>query len=132
MRGKCPDWPGPRRVLAMTEWADSRARSAPSKAGAPLSWTIVRADMLFVCERSEEGSGQERQPQRAERAMYTARQLDPGSRAAVLRRSEQTRLSSASEDEVGGLQSAIRAEQGWRAAVLDDRASRHAFRLRAE
>jgi hypothetical protein len=27
--------------------------------------------------------------------------------------------------------SAIRAEQGWRAAVLDERASRHAFRPRA-
>jgi hypothetical protein len=34
-----------------------------------------------------------------------------GSRAAVLRRSEQTRFSSASDDEVGGLQSAIRAER---------------------
>jgi hypothetical protein len=33
--------------------------------------------------------------------MYTARQLAPGSRAAVLRRSEQTRLSSASDGEVG-------------------------------
>jgi hypothetical protein len=36
-------------------------------------------------------------------------QLDPGSRAAVLRRSERTRLSSASDDEVGGFPSAIRA-----------------------
>ena len=34
-----------------------------------------------------------------------------GSRAAVLRRSEQTRFTSASDDEVGGLQSAIRAER---------------------
>ena len=33
------------------------------------------------------------------------------SRAAVLRRSEQTRFTSASDDEVGGLQSAIRAER---------------------
>jgi hypothetical protein len=43
--------------------------------------------------------------------MYTARQSNPGSRAAVLRRSEQTRLSSANDDEVGGIQSAIRAER---------------------
>ncbi|HEX3198420.1 MAG TPA: nitrilase-related carbon-nitrogen hydrolase, partial [Propionibacteriaceae bacterium] len=34
-----------------------------------------------------------------------------GSRPAVLRRSEQTRFPSASDDEVGGLQSAIRAER---------------------
>ena len=34
-----------------------------------------------------------------------------GSRGAVLRRSEQTRFSSASDDEVGGLQSAMRAER---------------------
>jgi hypothetical protein len=38
-------------------------------------------------------------------------QRSVGSRAAVLRRSEQTRFSSASDDEVGGLQSAIRAER---------------------
>src|SRR5688572_15219869 len=50
------------------------------------------------------------------------RRTTPGSRAAVLRRSEQTRVSSARDDEVGGLHSAIRAEQGWRAAVLDERA----------
>jgi hypothetical protein len=40
-----------------------------------------------------------------------ARQSNPGSRATVLRRSEQTRFSSASDDEVGGLPSAIRAER---------------------
>ena len=34
---------------------------------------------------------------------------------AVLRRSEGTRFSSRSDDEVGGLQSAIRAERAWRA-----------------
>jgi apolipoprotein N-acyltransferase len=34
-----------------------------------------------------------------------------GSRAAVLRRSEQTRFTSASDDDVGGLQSGIRAER---------------------
>ena len=37
--------------------------------------------------------------------------LDPGSPAAVMRRSEGTRLSSPSDDEVGGLQSAIRSDQ---------------------
>jgi hypothetical protein len=35
----------------------------------------------------------------------------PGSRAAVLRRSEGARFSSPSDDEVGGLQSAIRRER---------------------
>jgi apolipoprotein N-acyltransferase len=50
-----------------------------------------------------------------------------GSRAVELRRSEQTRFSSASDDELGGLQSAIRAEQVAGAAVsLDERANRHA------
>jgi hypothetical protein len=34
----------------------SRA-AARSQAGAPLSWTNDRADTLFVCEASEEGSG---------------------------------------------------------------------------
>jgi hypothetical protein len=37
--------------------------------------------------------------------------LHPGSRAAVPRRSEGTRLSSPSDDEVGGFQSAIRRDQ---------------------
>jgi hypothetical protein len=37
--------------------------------------------------------------------------LHPGSRAAVPRRSEGTRLSSPSDDEVGGFQSAIRRER---------------------
>jgi hypothetical protein len=51
-------------------------------------------------------------------------QSNPGLRAAVLRRSEGTRFSCRSEDEVGGFQSAIcseRSEQsnpGLRAAVL--------------
>jgi hypothetical protein len=35
----------------------------------------------------------------------------PGSRAAVLRRSEPTRFSSASDDEVGGFRGAIRSER---------------------
>ena len=38
---------------------------------------------------------------RAERA-WRARQSNPGSRGAVLRRRESTRFSSASDDEVGG------------------------------
>ena len=38
-------------------------------------------------------------------------QSNPGSRAAVLRRSERTCLSSANDDEVGGLQSVIRSER---------------------
>jgi hypothetical protein len=37
--------------------------------------------------------------------------LSSGSRAAVLRRSEETRSSSPSADEVGGPQSAIRSER---------------------
>jgi hypothetical protein len=37
-----------------------------------------------------------------------------GSRAAVLRRSEQVRLSPGSDDEVGGLQNAIRSERSER------------------
>ena len=53
-----------------------------------------------------------------------------GSRAAVLRRSERRRFSSASHDEV--LQSAIHADQRSRAAVLDERASRHAPRASEE
>jgi hypothetical protein len=41
-----------------------------SQAGAPLPWTSERADMLFVCEGVRKAAN-ERQPQRAERAMYT-------------------------------------------------------------
>jgi hypothetical protein len=37
--------------------------------------------------------------------------LDGGTRAAVLRRSDQTRFQPASDDEVGGFQSAIRSER---------------------
>jgi hypothetical protein len=37
--------------------------------------------------------------------------LNTGSPAVVMRRSERTRFSSASDDEVGGLQSAIRSER---------------------
>jgi hypothetical protein len=37
--------------------------------------------------------------------------MNTGSRAAVLRRREQTSVSSASDDKVGGLQSATRAER---------------------
>jgi hypothetical protein len=46
-------------------------------------------------------------------------QLNTGSRAAVLRRSEGTRFSSASDDEVGGMQSAIRSEHSNRAVEHD-------------
>jgi dolichol-phosphate mannosyltransferase len=51
-----------------------KARSALSKAGAPLSWTSERADMLFVCERVRKAAATKRQPQRAERAIYRAKQ----------------------------------------------------------
>jgi hypothetical protein len=44
-----------------------------SQAGAPLSWTRERADMLFVCERARKAAADERRPQRAERAMYSER-----------------------------------------------------------
>ena len=64
-----------------------------------------RADMLFVRER--------RRSRRTPSAIRSERseQLDPGSRADVLRRSGRTCFSSASDDEVGGLQSAIRSER---------------------
>jgi hypothetical protein len=41
-------------------WAVSVGNRAPavlSQAGAPLSWTSERTDLLFVGERDEEGSG---------------------------------------------------------------------------
>jgi hypothetical protein len=44
-----------------------------TEAGAPLSWTIERADTSFVCERARKAAAHKRQPQRAERAMYTER-----------------------------------------------------------
>src|SRR6185295_6154939 len=44
-----------------------------SQAGAPLSWTIERADMLFVCEGVRKAAASKRQPQRAERVMCTER-----------------------------------------------------------
>jgi hypothetical protein len=45
-------------------------RAVLSQAGAALSWTSERADTLFVCERVRKAAAHERQPQRAERAMY--------------------------------------------------------------
>jgi hypothetical protein len=36
---------------------------------APLSWTIERADTLFVCERVRKAGASWRNPQRAERAI---------------------------------------------------------------
>ncbi len=49
----------------------NRAPAAWSQAGAPLSWTIERADTSFVCERVRKAAARKRQPQRAERAMCT-------------------------------------------------------------
>ena len=54
------------------ERRESRA-AARSQAGAPLSWTSEQADTLFVCERVRKAAAHERQPQRAERAMYEER-----------------------------------------------------------
>jgi len=51
----------------------NRAPAVLSKAGAPPSWTIERADTHFVCEGVRKAAAHERQPQRAERAMYTER-----------------------------------------------------------
>ena len=52
------------------------------------------------------------------------KQSDSRSRAAVLRRSVGTRFSSTSEDEVGGLPSAIRARDV-RAADLQEEPTKH-------
>ena len=60
--------------------------------------------MLFVCERDEEGSGYLAQSSASGASNQTrSEQLDPESRAAVLRRSEGTRFSYRSADEVGGV-----------------------------
>ena len=69
------------------EYIGSRA-AVLSQAGASLSWTRERADTLFVCEASEEGSD--------DRAPASASGASNG------RRSEGTRFSSPSDDEVGG------------------------------
>jgi hypothetical protein len=61
-----------------------------SQAGAPLSWTSERA-----CERVRKAAANERQPQRAERAMHS---------------SERRRSSSASDDEVGGFHARLREQ----------------------
>jgi hypothetical protein len=88
--------------------------------------------MLFVLERAiKTRERSEHRPQRRAvgRNSRTPKcdgceQSNPGSRAAVLRRSERTCLSSANDNEVGGLQSMIRSERseqsnpGSRAAVL--------------
>jgi hypothetical protein len=79
----------PRRASLASEAIKTGSRAAVlSQAGAPLPWTIERADMLFVCEGVRKAAASERQPQRAERAMYTERG---------------DMLSSSSDDEVGGL-----------------------------
>jgi hypothetical protein len=68
-----------------------------SEAGAPVSWTSERADTPFVCEQVRKAAATKRQPQRGG--------------ASNVNRSEPARLSSASDDKVGGLQSAIRGER---------------------
>jgi hypothetical protein len=55
----------------------NRAPAVLSQAGAPLSWTSERADTLFVCERVRKAAATERQPQRAERAMWRERADTP-------------------------------------------------------
>ena len=74
----------PRRILilahggsidlrALAASVGNRAPAARSHAGAPLSWTIERADTSFVCERVRKAAAHKRQPQRAERARNIAR-----------------------------------------------------------
>ena len=65
-----------------------------SQAGAPLSWTIERAGTSFACER-------------VGRQRLTSASLSERSEQCA--RSEGTRSSSRSDDEVGGYKSAIRA-----------------------
>jgi hypothetical protein len=72
-------------------------RAVLSQAGAALSWTSERADTLFVCERVRKAAAHERQPQRAERAMY--------------KEGGDMLFSSPSDDEVGVLRGAIRVER---------------------
>jgi hypothetical protein len=98
-----------------------------SQAGAPLTWTRERADMLFVCERLRKAADTERQPQRAERAMsqgasrhaFRLRATEEGSGyrapasasgASNVTGSERRRLSSASDDEVGGSHARLREQ----------------------
>jgi hypothetical protein len=109
----------PRRVLipaharSIRPWGRlsyERWKSRPavlSQAGAQLSWTSERADTHFVCERY----GQE---------------LGLTHLANPLHRMQRVQ-SAWNVCEVGGFQ----ARPGSRAAVLDEGASRHAFRLRA-
>jgi hypothetical protein len=51
---------------------EAHALAVLSQAGAPLSWTSERAYTSFVCERVRKAAASRRQPQRAERAIYTA------------------------------------------------------------
>ena len=69
---------------------DLRA-AARSQAGAPLSWTSEGADMLFVCERVRKAAANQRQPQRAERAIYTSAQR----RSFLCERRRRRRIPSA-------------------------------------
>ena len=65
-----------RRLPSSKHPAANSADTGPSagvlsQAGALLSWTSERADMLFVCERMRKAAADKRQPQRAQRATYT-------------------------------------------------------------
>jgi len=61
------------RLSSITLRASGIARRHTEKAGAPLSWTSERVDTLFVGEGVRKAAAHERQPQRAERAMYKKR-----------------------------------------------------------
>jgi hypothetical protein len=61
------------RLLSITLRASGIARRRTEKAGAPLSWTSERVDTLFVGEGVRKAAAHERQPQRAERAIYKER-----------------------------------------------------------
>jgi hypothetical protein len=88
--------------------------------------------MLFVLERAiKTRKRSDHQPQRRAvgRSGRTPKrdgcerseQSNPGSRAAELRRSERTCLSSANDDEVGGLQSVIRSERSEQSNTVSQR-----------
>ena len=98
--------------VVRTKWANSRCsrrRSAEGDGGTTL-FRSVSSDEDGGNQANIAASGSE-QSNTARSALSGAKQSNLGSRAAVLRRSEQTRFLSASDDEVGGLQSAIRAER---------------------
>jgi hypothetical protein len=53
------------RYCQLAEAIRPRIAVVLSQAGAAPSWTIERADTLFVCERVRKATAPERQPQRA-------------------------------------------------------------------